>query len=85
MLKELILRFKKYFKAQGVMVKWIIRYFFKVERSSKVCIVAPQKLSSQHRTLWSLNPTASWASLEQIRLAKGKCLAKSMRDKEVFI
>ena len=37
-------------------------------------------LSSWSRNYWRLNPIVSVASLDRGKLAKGKCLARKMRD-----
>ena len=58
----------------------------KFKRSTKFCFVARQKLSSQPKTftfyvkLGFVRP-----DLDGKRPAKGKCLVRKARDKEVFI
>ena len=49
------------------MVKYFLGHFFvKVEKSTKLCLVASRRLSFWHGTCSSSHPTVSLASLDQI-------------------
>ena len=66
MLKAFITLLKKFLSLGGNNKIDSRQFFAKVERSTKFCFVASQRLSSQHGTCSSSHPMASVASLDQI-------------------
>ena len=69
------------------MIKCILGHFFQRSKGQLSFFVASRRLSSRSGTCSSLHPAASLASLVRIwnKLAKGICLARKERDREVFI
>ena len=61
-------------------------FFAKVEMSSKFCFVASRRLSFQHGTCSSYSKFGfSRPDLNGNKLAKGMCLTRKVRYREVFI
>ena len=75
---------KKKFETQ-VVVKWIVGHFFlKVERPTKFCFVTPRKQNLLELVSYG-KFGFSRPDLDGNKSAKGKCLARKVRDRSVYL